>query len=415
MTTHPSVQDLEALVAGTLDEDRSILISAHTDDCAACGRELDWLRAERELFAQRARGVPPSEVWDQIEARIANRIRQREPGPRGLRRLLRSAFENERVQWFAVAGAALAVLGMVAVSPLSPLRKMTPEAANGMQPQSMPVAVAKAHGTALGESAMPDDNDPPTADAVVSNTKVSGPISLMISTLAAEVEIVVGPPDEAKVTLSDSSIQAVRWLPPTSTGTAWRLDFGGGSSLPDGHLRLELPAGSQIDVHSASGDVHVAGLQGDAAVTTESGEIFVRDAKSAKLVSESGDIELRDTAGAIEVKTDSGELNVHGEILQPIRYKSISGDLMLSGPCRVATCKITAETVSGNVTLSRNEAHALGIRLRAHHGEISGTFGLPVEMKRTPGQPTEWTTRLGAGTGTLELVTQSGDIVLDTP
>jgi hypothetical protein len=36
-------------------------------------------------------------------------------------------------------------------------------------------------------------------------------------------------------------------------------------------------------------------------------------------------------------------------------------------------------------------------------------------MKRVPGQATEWTTRLGAGTGTLELSTQSGDIQLDTP
>ena len=71
MNTHPSVQDLEALLRGTLTEDQSIVVSAHTDECEACGRELSWLRAEHELFAQRARGVPPSQVWAQIEQQIA--------------------------------------------------------------------------------------------------------------------------------------------------------------------------------------------------------------------------------------------------------------------------------------------------------------------------------------------------------
>ncbi len=128
MNTHPPVSDLEALVAGTLDEDRSILISAHTDDCAVCGRELSWLRAERELFAQRARGVPPSEVWAQIEARIESRLSEQlvkaKTPAGGLRRRLLLSFQRERAQWYAVGAAAAAIFGIVAISPLSPLRKV---------------------------------------------------------------------------------------------------------------------------------------------------------------------------------------------------------------------------------------------------------------------------------------------------
>ena len=76
MTMHPSVQDLEALLRGTMEAERLIEVSSHTETCAACARELAWLRAEQDLFAQRARGVPPSEVWAQIEAQMEMMNRQ---------------------------------------------------------------------------------------------------------------------------------------------------------------------------------------------------------------------------------------------------------------------------------------------------------------------------------------------------
>lgn len=413
MNTHPSVSDLEALIAGTLDEDRGILISAHTDDCAVCTRELAWLRAERDLFAQRARGVPPSEVWTRIEAQIVDRLRHEQPAPHGLSRVFASAFRGQRMQWFAAAGAAAAVLGMIAISPLSPLRSTPPAPAGTMQPLANPSAAAG--GATEVESAVATVLDADNEGVVQSSTKVTGPIALELSTLAADVEIAAGPKGEAKVTLEDSHVTSVRWLPPAAGQSVWRLDFGGGASLHDGHLRLLLPEGSRVDVRSASGDVQVAGLKGDVAIKSESGEISVKDAQAAKLASVSGDIELREVSGAIDAKTTSGALNIQGEIRQALRYTSVSGDLTLSGPCRLSTCKITAETVSGNVLLARRGEHALAIRLRSHSGEISGAEGLPVEMKRIPGQATEWTTRLGLGTGTLDLSTQSGDIQLDTP
>ncbi len=414
MNTHPSVQDLESLIAGSLDEDRSILISAHTDDCAVCGRELAWLRAERELFAQRARGVPPSEVWAQIESKIADRLRQESPAPRGLRRVFASAFRSERMQWYAVAGAALAVVGMVAVSPLSPLRRATPQpvaalsVSTGTPGAAGPVAVDTSNESAANES---DETD----DIVRSRAPLTGPIALSVSTLAADVDVVAGPKDQATLSIEDGHVATARFVPPANGQTAWRIDFAGGSSLAAGQLRLQLPEGSQINVHSASGDVRVSGLKGDVTATTAAGEITIKDAKAATLVSVSGDMDLRDVVGAIDAKTTSGELHVTGEVVQALRYTSVSGDLMLSGPCRVAACQIAAQTTSGNVSIMRRAEQSVAIQLRSHSGEISGTDGLPVEMKRSPGQATEWSTRLGSGTGSLRLSTQSGDIDLLAP
>lgn len=412
MNTHPSVQDLESLISGALDEDRSILISAHADDCAVCGRELAWLRAERELFAQRARGVPPSEVWAQIESKIADRLRQESPAPRGLRRVFASAFRSERMQWYAVAGAALAVVGMVAVSPLSPLRRATPEPVASLS-ISTETPGAAGPADAGKESAVKESDE--TDDIVRSRAPLKGPIALDVSTLAADVDVVAGPKDEATLSIEDGHVTTARFIPPANGQTAWRIDFAGGSSLASGQLRLQLPEGSQINVHSASGDVRVSGLKGDVTATTAAGEIAIKDAKAATLVSVSGDMDLRDVVGAIDAKTTSGELHISGEVVQALRYTSVSGDLMLMGPCRVAACQIAAQTTSGNVSILRRADQSLAIQLRSHSGEISGTDGLPVEMKRSPGQATEWSTRLGSGTGSLRLSTQSGDIDLLAP
>jgi predicted anti-sigma-YlaC factor YlaD len=67
------MEALEALALGELDETRAREVEAHAADCASCKRELEWLRAERELMSRRAADqepVPP-ELWRGIEARIA--------------------------------------------------------------------------------------------------------------------------------------------------------------------------------------------------------------------------------------------------------------------------------------------------------------------------------------------------------
>lgn len=414
MNTHPPVSDLEALVAGTLDEDRSILISAHTDDCAVCGRELSWLRAERELFAQRARGVPPSEVWAQIEARIESRLSEQlvkaKTPAGGLRRRLLLSFQRERAQWYAVGAAAAAIFGIVAISPLSPLRKSS-DSPSPMEATSPPLPPLPAGGP------LPPAMDPPDApgdeDHITSSVKLSGPMAMEVTTSAAEVEVLAGPSDLAKVTVSDSSAKSVRWLTPSDAGSPYRLEYAGGATLHDGHLRLQVPTGTKLVIRTASGDVQVADLRGDLVIATASGDVNVRGARALQLNTTSGDMDLRDIQGPIEAKTTSGELRLGGEVVNPLRYTSVSGDLTLSGACRVAACQVTVETTSGGLHLVPNKEHSVSLRLRSQSGEINGTSGLTVEMKRTPGQPTQWATKLGAGAGTIDMQSVSGDMELE--
>ena len=125
-------------------------------------------------------------------------------------------------------------------------------------------------------------------------------------------------------------------------------------------------------------------------IATASGSVHVKDARAVQIESVSGDVDLLDTVGKVDVKTTSGELHVSGEITQPLHYTSVSGDLMMAGSCRVASCKVSAETTSG-----------------------SGTDGLTVEMKRSPGQRTEWSTKVGTGLGLIELRSMSGDLQIE--
>lgn len=411
MNTHPSVQDLEALLRGTLDEDRTIVVSAHTDDCAICARELAWLRAEHELFAQRARGVPPSQVWEQIEKQIAARVSQKES--RGWRRFLDHAFQGQRAQWFAVGAAAIAIFGVVAASPLSPLHKGQWFSSGTPKPVSALHLPASSDASASDDADTNEGDDESHEEEITSSTKVSGPISIEISTTSAEVEIVAGLATEAKLSVTESSIKAARFAAPTAAQNTWQLEFDGQTTLLDGHLRLQLPEGSKVQVKTASGDIRLHDVKGDATLTSASGDIDIKHGKSLLIDATSGDVHLEEITGSVAVKTISGELNVVGEINNPLRFNSVSGDLTLHGGCKVAACKVTAETTSGNILLHSHPTQSFVARLSSQSGELSGTDGLPVEMKRRPGHKTEWSAKVGSGTGSIELQTMSGDLILN--
>src|SRR5207249_7430277 len=73
MMSRCDLEALEALAMGELDEARAAEVEAHAAGCASCKRELEWLRAEREVVSRRAAGESPvpAELWRGIEARIA--------------------------------------------------------------------------------------------------------------------------------------------------------------------------------------------------------------------------------------------------------------------------------------------------------------------------------------------------------
>jgi len=72
MSDHVTFEELDALCSGELPPELGSQVEDHARRCPACGRELAWLRAERELIARRAAKAPALDksIWQKVEQRV---------------------------------------------------------------------------------------------------------------------------------------------------------------------------------------------------------------------------------------------------------------------------------------------------------------------------------------------------------
>ena len=142
------------------------------------------MSARAFLAACRARAVRPAgprrsafRGLVKIEARIESEISERQLSvrsePVSFRRRLRMSFQRERAQWYAVGAAAAAIFGLVAVSPLSPLRHSSPPAPIAEVPTT-PQPAADPAGLAIHVNTDSGDEDHLTASAPVAGAGVDG-------------------------------------------------------------------------------------------------------------------------------------------------------------------------------------------------------------------------------------------------
>ena len=408
-----TVEQLENLVRGTLSPELAIEVAAHAELCPVCIKEMAWLRAETELFAQRARGVPPSKVWSQVEAQLSQRlVTQQQAGGRWRKR-----FRAQSLQWIAV-GAAAAVMGIVAASPLSPLRLRDslhgllgrPMAGLAMNSDSSQAAKGAAmigrfddYDAEDGGGEAEEANETLTAQATV-----SGPTTVSVETSSADVEVVAGKAGEVLLTATETEAHAVR-LVDKGKGRL-QAEFDGSTHAGDGQIRLVLPAGSSVDIKTISGDVMVSEIHGDVVVKTTSGDSHIRGVAKVTLHTTSGEGLIERASGAVTMESTSGDLLLHGDVAAPVKFTSTSGDLQLQGACR-AGCQVSATTTSGDVSVPAKKA-SLSARLRSRSGEISGADGLAIEMRRRPREKSEWVVHVGHSEGRVELDSESGGISL---
>jgi len=72
MSDHVTFEELDALCSGELPPELGSQVEDHARRCPSCGRELAWLRAERELVTRRAAKAPALDksIWQKVEERI---------------------------------------------------------------------------------------------------------------------------------------------------------------------------------------------------------------------------------------------------------------------------------------------------------------------------------------------------------
>jgi Putative adhesin len=227
---------------------------------------------------------------------------------------------------------------------------------------------------------------------------VKGPVLFRVHSQAGDVEVQVTDKLQVTATLEGGPDQGIVLKP---DGDRVEAAFGGGRQLRHGHLRLELPKGSSLDFESMSGDLTVQKIGGDVRARTMSGDVKVSGVASADVQTISGDAAVEAAGGAVRVHTVSGNGTINTVVPAPdVEFQSASGGLSWSGTCAKG-CRLTSETVSGDVRLLADPKSSFLLSFASHSGDLQDEMSLTV--KHAP------TKKHGGGGGWLEAAYGSGD------
>ena len=233
---------------------------------------------------------------------------------------------------------------------------------------------------------------------------VKGPITFRLDTISADVEIATAGGKQVTITLSDSDANSVALV--ARGDDRMEAEFDGQGKLRSGHVRIELPKGSSVDIKTVSGGLIAKGPGGDVRFRSMSGDAHVGPAGNAEIATVSGEVSIKDVTGSVRVHTVSGDAEITstaGANAQ-LEFESTSGDLHWSGACG-PKCRITSSTVSGDAVLSLDpKASSFDLRFQSHSGDINDGLGI---QKSGEGQG-----RYGKGEGVVEVRSFSGDLSL---
>jgi DUF4097 and DUF4098 domain-containing protein YvlB len=173
-----------------------------------------------------------------------------------------------------------------------------------------------------------------------------------------------------------------------------------------------VPAGTDTEINSASGEVRLVGSLGAVRIHSGSGDIALGDASKLDITTASGDISCGDISGDTNISSVSGDCTLRhvGGRLEAtltsgdLRVEMCDGDVLIastSGDVRVGRCcgtDISVRSISGDVRVGL----PAGIRVEAELSTLSGRAMLP-----DPVPASDHTDRRPVR---LQLKTVSGDI-----
>jgi Putative adhesin len=205
---------------------------------------------------------------------------------------------------------------------------------------------------------------------------VSGPVDLSVRTGSGDVDIRIGSGDRVQVVgritagrrLLDNATERIRQIetspPIQQTGNTIRIgDTNDDPRYRDVSISYELivPATTQINSQTGSGNQRIGRVNGAVRARTGSGNIDVEgtgDALDAQ--TGSGNIQVNAVSGAIKAQTGSGNIEV----------------------AQIRKADVEAQTGSGNVRLSLPADAAFTLTARTGSGSIDTTHPVQVEGRR---------------------------------
>jgi len=205
-------------------------------------------------------------------------------------------------------------------------------------------------------------------------------------------------------------------------------------NMEGSHLIIQLPATSQLEVHTVSADIDASGLDGPVRLESVSGNVALVS-KSANIYANSisGDVGVTGSApnATIDAHSISGKVGIE-KVTGSLRAGTTSGDMQLTGENRLQGAKLDTTSgdirfaaalgaggdyefhaVSGNVALSLPAVPSATFDVSSFSGGIDTNFGPKPRRTSefTPGK--EWHYQSGSGKADIRIRTLSGDIRID--
>jgi DUF4097 and DUF4098 domain-containing protein YvlB len=288
------------------------------------------------------------------------------------------------------------------------------------------------------------------------------PAGLLLALLAASLPALAGTPIDKTVAASANGKVEVSSIAGSIKVTAWNrneVHIGGTLSrnaerlavektsggvsirvvLPEhtsgnmegSDLDIQLPAASQLEVHTVSADIDAGGLDGTVRLESVSGNVtLVSQSANIYANSISGDVSITGSApnAKIEAHSISGKVRME-KLNGDLRAGATSGNIELtgenslqgakldttSGDIRFAAALGTAgdyefHSVSGNVALSLRKIPAATFDVSSFSGDIDTDFGPKPQRTSEFAPGKEWHYRSGSGNTNIRIRTLSGDI-----
>ncbi len=148
-----------------------------------------------------------------------------------------------------------------------------------------------------------------------------------------------------------------------------RYPEGGGNFRASVDYTITVPAGTSLDIHSTSGDIHVTGVKGALRADCTSGDVRIEGADQIEQVKTvSGDINVAGSGGGdVRVANYSGDITLRGLKARSLDVNTISGEARLTD---VTAERATVKTVSGDVDYSGPFARGGRYEFTAHSGDV---------------------------------------------
>jgi DUF4097 and DUF4098 domain-containing protein YvlB len=173
----------------------------------------------------------------------------------------------------------------------------------------------------------------------------------------------------------------------------------------------------QVEMHSQSGDMQAEDIAGRLDVNTISGGLSASNVSGdAEINTISGDIKLTDVRGNVDVATVSGDIDMHGISAKTVRARTTSGDVTYEGIIDPAG-RYELTTHSGDVVMRIPREASAQLTVSTWSGGINSDFPItlkPGEHGIGLANAKRFTFQIGAGASRITAETFSGDITISS-